>query len=107
MSNTGNNFKHEALREVAAGSITNTYASLGGPLEHRAYIITMMNNTNGDIYVTVDTTQDEIKIPAQSGRVWDYKTDDGIKKVGTQFYIKYETTPGAPTGWFAIEVEYV
>ena len=47
------------------------------------------------------------KLPAFSSRIYDDKTNDMYRKAGTQWYLKYDSAPGAPTGWAAIEVEYV
>lgn len=107
MSNSGNFIKNEAIREVASASITTSYAALGIPLEHRAYLITIYNMTNGDVYLTKDTSKNEKRFPANSSRVLDYKTDDAVEGKGVQYYVKWKTAPGAPTGDFWVEVEYV
>lgn len=108
MSNSGNYIKNEEIREVAASSLTTSYVNLGPPLEHRAYIITIMNNTNGDVYLTKDPTKNEKRIAAQSGRIADYKTDDAVEGKDVQYAVKWAgSAPGAPTGDFWVEVEYV
>ena len=107
MSNSGNYIKNEAIREVASSGLTTTYAALGGPLEHRAYIVNAVNNTNGDVYLTRDNTRNEKRIPAQSGRISDYKCDDAVDGKDTQYYVKWAGTPPAmPSGDFWLEVEY-
>ena len=108
MSNSGNYVKNEAIREVASADLTTSYVALGTPLEHRAYIVTVMNNTNGDVYLTRMTTRNEKRIAAQSGRVSDYKTDDSVDGQDTQYYVKWAGTPPvSPTGDIWLEVEYV
>lgn len=108
MSNSGNYVKNEDLREVASADLTTSYVALGGPLEHRAYIVTVMNNTNGDVYLTRDSTKNQKRIAAQSGRVSDYKTDDAVDGKDVQYYVKWAgSAPGSPTGDFWLEVEYV
>lgn len=104
MSNSGQNVKNEALREVAFGSINATYTALGTALEHDAFTVSLFNDTNANIYVSVDGSTDHIKVAAQTGRVFDYKTNDMFRKKETQFYIKYQTGPGQGSFW--IEVEY-
>ena len=108
MSNSGNSIKHDAIREIDASSLTTSYQNLGGVLLRDAFRIWVTNNTNGDIYIThTDNTQDEMKLPAQSGRAYDNKTNDMYFKSGTQFEIRFDSAPGVPSGWAALEVEYV
>jgi hypothetical protein len=107
MSNSGNYIKNEAIREVASASITTSYAALGTPLEHRAYVITIHNMTNGDVYLTKDLSRNEKRFPAMSARILDYKTDDAVEGYGVQYYLKWVAAPGAPAGDFWVEVEYV
>lgn len=107
MSNTGNSIKDDEIRELAAGTITTNYQVIGGPLLRDAFRLWMTNNTNGDVYVSTDGVLNHKKLPVLSGRAFDDKTNDMYRKKGTQFYIKYASAPGAPTGWFAIEVEWV
>lgn len=107
MSNTGNSIKDEAIREIAAGAITGNYQVLGGVLLRDAFRLWITNNTNGDVYLSTDGLSNVKKLPANSGRAYDDKTNDAWRKKGTQWYIKYDAIPGAPAGWFAIEVEYV
>lgn len=107
MSNSGNSIKWDPIREIASSSITTSYQNLGTPLTRDAFRIWITNNTNGDIYITVDPTQNSIKMPASSGRAYDHKTNDMYGKKGDQFQIKFETVPGSPTGWVGLEVEWV
>lgn len=107
MSNTGNSIKREAIREIAAGTITTNYQVLGGVLTRDSFRIWVTNNTNGDVYISTDGVTNMMKLPSQSGRAYDDKTNDMYDKSGTQFYVKYATAPGAPAGWVGVEVEYV
>lgn len=105
MSNTGLSVKNEAVREVAFGSINAAYTSLGAVLANDAFTVSIFNDTDVNIYVSTDAATDHFKIAAQTGRVFDYKTNDMYRKAGTQFSIKREA--GAPTvGSFWIETEY-
>jgi len=107
MSNSGNSIKDEAIREIAANSITGTYQLFGGIFTRDAFRLWITNNTNGDIYLSTDGVTDMKKLPGPSGRANDYKTNDILRSAGTQWYILYDVVPGAPDGWAAIEVEYV
>lgn len=107
MANSGNSIKWEAVREIAAGDITTSFQNLGGVFTRDSFRIWLTNNTNGDWYLTIDGTTNNLKIPAQSGRAYDNKTNDMYLKAGTQFQIKWVEAPDDPTGWGALEVEYV
>jgi hypothetical protein len=104
MSNTGRSVKNEAIREVAFGSITGSYASLGVPLVFDALSVTFFNDTDAAIYISTDASTDHMKFPAQSGTIKDHKTNDMYRKALTQFSIKYDTAPTSGSFW--IEVEY-
>lgn len=107
MSNTGNSIKDEAIREIAAGSITTSYQALGGVFTRDAFRLWMTNNSNGDVYWSTDGVTNQKKMPAFSGRAYDDKTNDMYRKKGTQWSVKWDSAPGAPTGWVGLEVEYV
>lgn len=107
MSNTGNSIKWDAIREIAAGSITTSFAVLGGVFLRDSYRVWITNNTNGEVYLSIDGSTNQLKLPAMTGRAYDNKTNDSFVKSGTQFYIKWVSAPGAPSGWVGLEVEYV
>lgn len=107
MSNSGNSIKDDPIRELAVGSLTTSYQPLGGVFLRDAFRIWLTNNTNGDIYLSTDGVTDMKKMPANSGRANDDKTNDMFRKKGTQWYIRLASVPGTPTGWAALEVEYV
>lgn len=107
MSNTGNSVKDDPIRELAVGSLSINYTNLGAPFLRDAFRIWMTNNTNADTYWSTDGVTDMKKMPATSGRAYDDKTNDMYRKKGTQFSVRVASVPGAPTGWVALEVEYV
>lgn len=107
MSNTGNSIKDEAIREIAASSITGSYQVLGDVYTRDVFREWMTNNTNGDIYLSADGVTNHKKLPALSGRANDNKCNDMYRKKGAQWYIKYATVPTTPTGWAGVEAEYV
>jgi hypothetical protein len=107
MSNSGNSIKDEAIRELAAGSLTTSYQVIGGPLTRDAFRLVLTNSSNGDVYFSTDGTTDMKKLPANSGRILDDKTNDMYRKSGTQWQVRFDSAPGVPAGWVAVEVEYV
>lgn len=107
MANSGNSIKWDAVREIAAGSLTTSYQVLGGVLLRDSFRIWISNNTNGDIYLTTDGSKNMLKIPSLTGRAYDNKTNDMFLRSSTQFQVKWVSAPGVPAGWVALEVEYV
>lgn len=108
MSNTGNSIKDEAIREIAASSLTTSLQNLGGVFTRDVFRVLVINNTNGDIYLSMNGgTTISKKMPATSSRIYDDKTNDMYRKAGTQVQVKWDSAPGTPTGWVGLEVEYV
>lgn len=106
MSNTGQNIKDEAIRETAFGDLTSSYVALGSALEHDAFRITLVNDTDTHVYFTTDGSTDMKKMAPKSDRIFDDKTNDMYRKKDTQFSIKDNGTP-ATEGAVWMEVEYV
>jgi hypothetical protein len=107
MSNSGNSVKDDAIREIAATGLTTSYQPLGGVYLRDSFKFWMTNNSNGDIYLSTDGVTDMKKMPALCGRASDDKTNDMFRKQGTQWYIRFSALPATPSGWVAMEVEYV
>ena len=76
------------------------------PYSNSGYYATRDTESESILYISEDGATNQRKLPAGTARIYDYKTDDGVKGIGTQFSIKYAAVPGAPTGWAAIEAEY-
>ena len=71
---------NEALRSLAFGSISGTYASVGSATTHQAYQITVQNTTDVTLIFSKDGgTTDWVAIPATTSAVFDYahKTENG------------------------------
>lgn len=108
MSNTGNSIKDDAIRELAASSLTTSYQPIGGPFLRSAFRCWMTNNTNGDTYWSTNGVANQKKMPPLSGRAYDDKTNDMYRAAGTQWQVKFAApAPVSPSGWVALEVEYV
>lgn len=91
--------RFDALRSVAFGSISGTYAALGTPTTHLMRIVKIINNTNADVTVSFDGTTDNDYVPANSFVLYDFETNtysgyDFFLALGTQLYVK---TAGSPS----------
>ena len=99
------------LKTTTPASIGATYAAIGSVLANPAVILTFINNTNGDVVVSWDGTNDHLKLSASTFRVFDFttnspQTDNLMFAKGTQFYVKDGTT-ASTTGDFTIEIVQV
>lgn len=92
----------DALRSIAFGSISASYAAVGSALTVKPRILCITNNTQGDMILSTDNTlaAGQIFMKAGTSRVYDLTTnmvpgkDDGfVIGVGTQFYVKQVTAP--------------
>lgn len=103
--------KFDTLRSAAHTSIGASYATIGSALPSEAVILTFKNQTNGDVLVSTDGTNDMLTLPANSFNVYDIRANapnnsDFLFRKGTQFYVKDGTTAAA-SGTFYIEAVIV
>lgn len=87
----------EDLRSLAFGSISGTYAPLGGALDNPARMIKMVNTTDVDILVSIDGTNNMDICTAGGFFLYDIMSNKSEQSAmfidqGTVFYIK-----GAPS----------
>ena len=102
--------KLDTLRSLAFGGISGSYAVIGAPLTYPANAFRIVNNTDGDIFVSDDGTNNKLFVPAGSFVLYDCgankvtPADDLRKAAQTQFYIKQSTAPSR--GVVYVEVIY-
>ena len=100
----------DAIREVAFGSLSDTYVVVGGVTTKAARAIKFTNATDQTVYFTDDNTEDQLKLPRNSFEVWDVTTNKvqgdlpQFIRVGTQFYCRYITGSAPTSGWVSIEI---
>lgn|SRR5574338_897719 len=91
----------DTLRSKAFGSITNAYTTLGAPLTNNWRVFKITNNTDGDMFISLDGVIDNLFVPAYSFTLYDLSTNaanvqdsDGfVMQIGSQFNIKYSSAP--------------
>ncbi len=102
----------DTLRSLAFGSISGTYAAVGGPLTVNPRIMCITNRTVGDMIFSVDNTNStgQIIVPAGSFKLYDLtsnlvpgKDDSFVIAVGTQFYVKQVAAPTSG----AVYIEFI
>lgn len=89
----------ETLRSKAAASITNSYTTFGAVLSSDVRMFRLVNPTDGDLFFSIDGTNNHFFVPANSFVLYDLAANRVLKGItfcipkGTQFYIKYSTAP--------------
>lgn len=103
--------KIEPIRSLDAASISGSYAVVGSATSNRCRLICITNNTEGDVYFSIDGSTDHLFVANGSYKTFDLqanmnaqKDDSYVLEVGTQFYVKQITSP--VSGDVYIEVLY-
>lgn len=84
----------DAIRSLAGGSITGTYAAVGGSLTEQVRLICFTNNTDGDVFFSDDGVNNKIFVAKSSFKLFDLTTNRQNRDqiwcfpIGTQFYVK-------------------
>lgn len=104
----GTRAQFDAVRELAFGSISGTYAALGTPLTDHARIVRFVNSTDKEMYISLNGSTNNIRLAASSFFLIDFSTnriqDDGLfVSVGTQFWVK-QVSSGPTSGAVWCEV---
>jgi hypothetical protein len=90
--------RQDALRSLAFGSISGTYAALGSVFLHPMRIIRIINTTVGDVIISFDGIVDHLFVPAGSFVLYDFCSDTEpslpfLVASRTQIYCKQSTAP--------------
>lgn len=106
----GTKVRFEAVRELAFGGITGTYAAVGTALTDHARLVTITNSTDVEMYISLNGTTDHLRLASNSFKLYDFSAnkirDDGLfVPVGTIFYVR-DVAAAAASGAVWIEVMY-
>jgi hypothetical protein len=91
----------DALRTVAAASISGTYTPLGSGFAHQMRLIKITNNTNADLTFSFDMVTDNLFVPQGSFTLFDLSSNKGSPDTifcfqnGTQIYVKGTPSTGS------------
>lgn len=105
MANTGARLKPEAIREAAFGSITANYVQMGPVFQGPIRIVRMVNDSDADVYFTVDNTMNQFRVKAGSFLLLDCKTNDAFFNAGQAIYQKAVSTLPT-TGLIYVEASF-
>lgn len=90
----------EAVKTLGFAAIGAAYAAVGAATTNEVRLVCVTNNTEGDMYFSIDGTLDHMFVAAGSFKLFDLqanntpKTDEKfVLAVGTQFYVKQIEAP--------------
>lgn len=93
--------RFDAIRSLAFGGISGTYATVGTPIAFNWREFRILNTTNAGIFISANGTTDNFYLPANSFLLWDLSanaqpvnvTDTFVLAINTQFYARSDGTP--------------
>lgn len=91
--------RFEAVRSIAAGSLTGAYQAVGSATSNPVRLVFVSNATQGDIMVSIDGTNDAYPVLAGTSVLLDIqanikeKDDNYVLPAGTTFYVKQLEAP--------------
>jgi hypothetical protein len=90
----------EPIKTLGFAGIGVAYAAVGAATTHKIRTICITNNTEGNLYFTTNTAQDEIFVSKGTAKIYDLqsninpkKDDKAVLPIGTQFSVKQITAP--------------
>jgi hypothetical protein len=89
----------DQIRSSAAASISSSYSPIGGPFVNMVRLVCITNNTQGDLFFSTDGSTDMLFVGAGGFKLFDLNTNRTntdqfwVFPIGTQFYVRYNTTP--------------
>jgi hypothetical protein len=95
----------DTLRTVAHGSVTSSYVALGTAFTHPVRMIRIINNTDGDMFFSLDGSTNQLFVPASSFVLYDFTANRDhiapyfVMANGSQLYVKYSTAPTKNDVW--------
>ena len=101
LPNTAIRLYPEALRTLAFGSISGTYAKLGSPLINPARVLYFFNTTDVLVTFSFDGSTDHFIIPTDTGFVFDITSNKSLQggvccvAQNTQIYVKGSPSLGS------------
>jgi len=93
-------FRAEAIREVAFGAITVNLAAVGAAATNVGRLVRFVNNTDQDLYFSLDGANNQFRLPPLSFLLFDVSTNQTTQEnflipQGQVFYVAH--TGVAPT----------
>lgn len=107
MASLNESLRPETIRSIDSATFTGSYQALGTALAHPSRACKWTNNSNKDVTISWDGTNDHEFIPAGSSFIFDVASDkEGANQcyiaAGTLFYVK----GSAGTGSFYMSTYY-
>lgn len=87
----GVRFRADAIRSLAFGSISGSYASVGSSLSQPSRLIHVVNNTDADLMFSFNGSTDHVFLPASGFFVYDINANRDTNEQG--WYLTVGTQP--------------
>ena len=95
----------DTIRSIAGTSVTSSYQNFGTALTKNWRMMRCVNNSDGDVFLSLDGVHNQIIVPAYSFVLYDFATnalnvqdtDWFVLPIGAQFQIKYSSEPSTGT----------
>lgn len=95
--------RYDVLRSLAYTGISGSYANVGTATGHAMRGFCVTNNTNGDLFISFDGTNNNLFVAAGSFRLYDVAANSAastssnelVLQIGTQFMAKQSTAPSS------------
>lgn len=99
--------RFDALRTIAFGAISGTYAKVGTPLTKPMRLVKFLNTSNVDLVISFDAINDHIYMPTSSFDLIDLNSNqdpgnDYKFQIGTQIYVKQAAGAAASGGIYVM-----
>ena len=111
MSDIAKRVRFETLRSLPFGSLSGAYTAIGSALTNPARLVKLTNDTDVNIFVSIDGTNDHIFIGPSSYALYDFGSNrtnlSGSLDIanGTRFFAREESA-AATSGAVYLEVIY-
>jgi hypothetical protein len=101
--------RFDAVRSIAAASITSSYQTLGTTFGHAMRVLHFINNTDGVMMISFDGVTDNVPVISNTFSLYDLTAQEDTNEsfryqYGTQIWIKYVSAP--TTGNFYVVAVY-
>lgn len=101
----------DTLRSIAFGAISGTFAAVGSAFTHPVRILKFSNDTDQDLFVSLDGVHNQDYVPAGGFSLYDMTTNHDVEDMfrvpeGTQVYVAQTADTSPTSGNFYITCIY-
>lgn len=105
-----NQVQYETIRSIDSSTFTGSYQALGSAISHPACIVKLVNNSNKDVTISINGTNDHDFLPSGGFMLYDYTSNTPSGSVNGVFAPQrrqYFVKGSAGTGSVYLVVQYI